>query len=170
MLEHGMFDENFLYNEDIICGHKLHCHGMQLRFCPEARGQHLHQLKLEAVEEKGIHVGRWIWATSEHLPKPEVLDRYGVLSIHLPWNKYLKRLINRGMFRLIDNFLISGLLRLMGAESGKRSRISDLYYYLLYRRKIVEGFKQAKKQFRQSIRSGKTIEPAQLVRFMSKSV
>lgn len=167
MLEYGMFNEDFLYNEDIICGHQLNRHGMQLRFVPEARGEHLHQMDISLLEQKGIHVGRWIWATTEQLPEPELLDRYGVLSKRLGPRRYVKRLINRGAFRLLDNPLVAQALRLLGAKSPQRSRITDLYYYLLYRRKVVEGYKQAKSLFNEYRRRGESIEPAKLVRTMS---
>src|SRR5450432_682162 len=49
MLEAGMFDERFLFYEDMICGNRLASHGMQLHFLPEARGQHLHQATASSV-------------------------------------------------------------------------------------------------------------------------
>ena len=145
MLEQGMFDEAFLYNEDVICGHKLNRNGMELHFHPAARGEHLHQLTAAGLPAKGVFTGRWIHATVQALPEPEIIDRYGVLSPRLPPLRYARRLLNRALFRAIDNPLTDLALKAMGALNGRRSRASDWYYYLQFRRCIVAGYHQARR-------------------------
>lgn len=145
MLDKGMFDEAFLYNEDVILGHKLDRNGMHLHFHPAARGEHLHQLQASGLPAKGIFTGRWIYATVQALPVPEIIDRYGVLSPKLPPLRFAKRLLNRLLFRAIDNPLTDIALRAAGALNGKRSKVSDWYYYLLFRRSIVAGYHQARR-------------------------
>lgn len=164
MLEHGMFDEHYLYNEDLICGRRLADHGLQLRFCEAARGQHIHQLKLKDAPDKGRFVGRWIWATTEAIPDPEILDRYGVLSPRIGIRRFLRRLVNRIAFPLLDNGIARTILRLLGAESGKRSRVSDIYYYVAYRKKILAGFREAKRAAKRIRREGATPEPYEIVK------
>ena len=150
MLDHGMFDEAFLYNEDVICGHKLGQAGMELHFCPAARGEHLHQLKASGLAAKGIFTGRWIYATVQALPVPEIIDRYGVLSPRLGWRRYAKRMLNRIAFRAIDNPLTHALLRALGSQRDQRSKVSDWHYTLLFRRHIVMGYHQARRAAQRS--------------------
>lgn len=148
MLEHGMFDERFLFNEDVICGHKLDRAGMRLHFVPQARGQHLHQLTVAGLPAKAEFTGRWIFATVRELPEPAVLERYGVLSPKLGWRRFVKRLVRRTAFRIIDNPLTHAMLRALGSENGRRSRWSDLHYTLIYRRWIVAGYHKARREAR----------------------
>ena len=165
MLDYGMFDERFLYNEDLVCGYALNNAGMKLRYWPKARGQHLHQLRLEDVERKGTMVGRWIWAISHELHNAEILDRYGVLSPKLGPRRFFRRLLNRTLFRLIDNPLTHLSLRMLGARNGNRSRWSDLHYYLIYRRAIVAGYSEARKKYRNQVAEF-NIDPPAFVRQM----
>lgn len=164
MLTYGMFDEGFLYNEDLVCGRKLADHGMKLRYWPTARGQHVHQLKLVDAPAKATFIGRWIWATTQMIPEPEILDRYGVLSMRLGIRRFARRLLNRLAFPLLDNALARIVLRLMGAESGKRSRVSDLYYYVAYRKRILAGYHEARRAARREARNGRAPAPLDLVR------
>lgn len=151
MLEHGMFDEKFLYNEDVICGHKLNRAGMELHFVEAARGEHLHQLKASGLPAKGRFTGRWIYATVQAIRAPEVLDRYGVLAAELGPVKYAKRVLNRLAFRIVDNPLTNATLKALGAENGRRSRWSDMYYYLLFRRRIVAGYHEARREAQRKV-------------------
>ncbi len=146
MLEHGMFDERFLFNEDVVLGHKLDRAGMRLHFVPEARGEHLHQLTLAGVPAKAEYAGRWIYATVQELPERAVMERYGVLSPALGWRRYAKRVVRRIAFRIIDNPLTHAVLRALGAENGKRSRWSDMHYGLLHRRWVVAGYHKARRE------------------------
>lgn len=164
MLQHGMFEELLLYNEDIHCGHQLAEAGMTLRFEPKARGKHLHQLLLKDIHKKGWFVGLWIWATSETLPTPEVLDRYGVLSAEIGVFAYTKRLIKRLGLRLLDNPITFIFLKWLGAESATRSKVTDFYYYLIYRRQILSGFRHAKKAFLREKKSGNNPDIIEFVR------
>ena len=38
----------------------------------------------------------------------------------------------------------------MGAESGRRSKVSDLYYYLLFRAAVVDGYCEARGEARRN--------------------
>ncbi len=147
MLERGMFDERFLFNEDVICGHRLNRAGMRLHFVKAARGEHLHQLTTAGLPAKAEFTGRWIYATVKEIPEREVFDRYGVLSPKLGPRLYLRRLVRRLAFRVLDNPLTHAVLRgLLGAGSGQRSRWSDLHYMLLFRRGVVAGYHRARRE------------------------
>ena len=146
MLDFGMFDESFLYYEDVLCGHKLIGNGMHLHFWPSARGQHLHQLKPAGLPSKGIFTGRWMYAFSEKIPDPAAKQRFGIISKDIGGFLILKRLLRRTAFRAVDNPLTMAALRMFGATNGKRSRVSDFYYYLIFRRNVVTGYYQAKRE------------------------
>ncbi|HMX17457.1 MAG TPA: glycosyltransferase family A protein [Rhodocyclaceae bacterium] len=152
MLEKGMFDERFLYNEDMICGHRLEQGGMELHFLPNARGQHLHQMTPAGLEAKGIFTGRWIYATCQYLPDPELKRKFGVIDPSIGWPLVIRRLVNRAGFRLFDNPLTRASLRALGATEGRRNRVSDLYYYLVFRRAVVAGYRQARREAREGIK------------------
>jgi glycosyltransferase involved in cell wall biosynthesis len=146
MLEHGMFDERFLFNEDVILGHKLDRAGMRLHFVEAARGEHLHQLTLAGLRAKAEYAGGWIYATVRVIPERAVMERYGVLAPELGWRLYAKRLLKRIAFRIVDNPLTHLVLRALGAENGKRSRWSDMHYGLLHRRWVVAGYHKARRE------------------------
>ncbi len=148
MMQHGMFDERFLGYEDMICGYKLRQAGMELRFVPEARGQHLHQLRADGVAAKGIWYGRWLCALIDHLPQPELMARFGILSPQIGWLLLAKRLIKRLGFHLINNPLTRAALVLAGATAGRRTKLSDLYYYLIFRGHLLKGYSQASEDAR----------------------
>jgi glycosyltransferase involved in cell wall biosynthesis len=164
MLKNGMFDELYLYNEDIVCGHKLAQANMILRFEERARGQHLHQLKLEDVAQKGRFVGQWIWATAETTRTPQILERYGVFAKEIGLRKFVKRAINRIGFWLLDNPITFWLLEIMGAKKPVRSKITDFYYYLIYRREILLGFKFAKNAYAEESKQNDSTDIIQFVR------
>jgi GT2 family glycosyltransferase len=157
MREHGMFDESFLYYEDVLCGHRLERAGMELRFVPEARGQHLHQLKPAGVASKGRFTGLWLQAFLERVPDPAAKVRFGVIARDLPRRVLAKRLWNRAAFRLVDNPATRGVLRLLGATNGRRSRASDAYYYLAFRRAMLAGYAEAKARARAARRSVRSV-------------
>lgn len=146
MLAHGRFDERFLFNEDVLCGHQLHSAGMVLHFVADARGEHLHQLTTAGLPAKAEFTGRWIHATVQALPEPAVFERYGVLAPQLGPRRYAKRLLRRSVFRLVDNPLTHAVLRLLGATNGRRSRVSDWHYGLLFRRWVVAGYHRARRE------------------------
>jgi glycosyltransferase involved in cell wall biosynthesis len=145
MLRHGMFDENMLYYEDIVCGYKLRDAGMQLRFLPKASGQHLHKLQPSALAEKGLFTGRWLYVIEQITPDPALKERFGIISSDLKTSVLIRRLINRSLFTLIDNWCLRQALRVLGAERGQRTKVTDCYYYLLFRRNMVAGYYQAKR-------------------------
>ncbi len=146
MLESGMFDESFLYYEDVLCGHKLAGNGMHLHFWPSARGQHLHQLKPTGLPSKGRFTGRWLYSFSERVPDPEAKRRFGIIAKDIGVPLILKRVLSRTAFRILDNPFTMTALRFLGATGGDRSRISDLYYYIVFRRNVVAGYYQAKRE------------------------
>ncbi len=152
MLEAGMFDESFLYYEDMICGYRLASNGMHLHFLPAARGQHLHQLKASGVIAKGIFTGRWLYPFVERIPERAVKKRFGILSMDVGTITLAKRLVNRLGFRIVDNPLTVACLKLLGGTGPKRSRITDLYYFLIFRRNLLAGYYEAKRLARASRR------------------
>jgi glycosyltransferase involved in cell wall biosynthesis len=145
MLVKGMFDEGFLYYEDILCGHRLAGAGMHLHFWPSARGQHLHQMTAAGLAAKARFLGRWTHPFLERIPDPAAKQRLGVLSTDLPMSAFLRRLAGRGVFRLLDNPLTVGVLESMGVQQSKRSRITDYYYGLIFRRNLLAGYYESKR-------------------------
>jgi hypothetical protein len=145
MLDHGMFDESFLYYEDVLCGHQLAAHGMRLRFWPEARGQHLHQMTAAGLPAKGLFLGRWLWPFLQRIPDVAAMERFGVLSPKLPWRMFLRRCVGRAVFRVVDNPLTWVVLRAAGAEKQQRSWASDFYFGLIFRRHMLAGYYEARR-------------------------
>jgi len=148
MLAAGMFDEQFLYYEDMICAHRLASQGMHLHFLPAARGQHLHQLKPAAVPAKGQMIGRWLHPFVERIPERAVKERFGILSLDIGIPLLTKRLLKRMAFRLVDNPATLAFLKLLGATGNQRSRITDYYYFLVFRRNLLSGYYHAKREAR----------------------
>jgi glycosyltransferase involved in cell wall biosynthesis len=145
MLSAGMFDEAFLCAEDVMCGYKLAQNGMHLHFCPEARGQHLHQMTPLALPARGRFVGRWQYRFLERTGwdlDALILNR--VLSTRLPLWILIKRIAGRIAFRILDNPLTMWLLERLGARRSKRNRITDIYYRFVYYRNFLAGFYEAK--------------------------
>src|SRR6266567_204665 len=148
MLNHGMFDESLLYFEDGLCGYRLASKGMQLYFVSKARGQHLHQMKLTDVAAKGSLIGRSLYAFEQLVPEREVRQRYGILSADLGPKAYLFRLLNRVFLFSLSNPLFMAGLKAVATASRKRNRITDLYYYLLFRRNNLSAYTKAKRDAR----------------------
>jgi glycosyltransferase involved in cell wall biosynthesis len=145
MLDHGMFDEVLRGYEDVLCGHRLMSGGMHLHFLPSARGQHLHQLKPSGVATKGIWYGRWLYVFLERLPERALKERFGILSLDLGVLTFATRAVKRAAFHLVDNPLTHACLRALGATRPRRSRFSDLYYFLLFRRNVLRGYAEARR-------------------------
>jgi hypothetical protein len=143
MLDCGMFDEDLRGYEDTLCGHRLAAHGMHLHFLPSARGQHLHQLKPSGVATKGIWYGRWLFAFLERLPDRALKERFGILSPDLGALTFTKRLVKRLAFHAVDNPVTHVCLRALGATRSRRTRISDFYYFLIFRRNVLRGYAEA---------------------------
>ncbi|MDX2149903.1 MAG: glycosyltransferase family A protein [Bryobacteraceae bacterium] len=146
MLRGGMFNEKFLYYEDMLCGHRLETNGMQLHFVPEARGQHLHQLKPEGVPSKGLFTGLWLHRFLAEVPDPVAMMRFGVIAPELPPAVRMRRRVSRAVFRMADNPLTAAALRLAGAGGKRRNRFSDIYYRMVFRRNLLAGFRQAEQE------------------------
>jgi len=169
MLDHGMFDERFLYNEDIVCGHQLAAAGLLLRFNPGARGQHLHQLKLADIELKGRYIGFWIWATAEVFPTPEILQRYGVLSTKIGMLAYAKRVLNRIGLAALCTKPVLRMLEIVGAKADERSALTDFYHYLHHRSAILRGYRDAQREYRRRLGTEEEMSPTELARTLQHS-
>jgi glycosyltransferase involved in cell wall biosynthesis len=147
MLAAGMFDEDFLYYEDVLCGHRMEQNGMHLRFLPEARGKHFHQMTPSGVPGKGFLLGRWQCAFLERVGwDREALIRVDVLCPGLPPLLLLKRAAARTAFWFLDNPLTIRVLESLGAPRSERSWLTDLYYGIIHYRNMLAGYKEAKKK------------------------
>lgn len=150
MLEHGLFDEDAALHpvEDMECGYRLFQRGLNLAFLTSARGQHVHKMDARWVAQKGHRTGRANFALSQKVPDRGLKERFGILSLDLPLWLLLWRTIRRGAFRMVDNTFTSWILRHLGAQRPHRSIISDAYYYLVFRRNMVAGYKSALREHR----------------------
>jgi len=146
MLQYGMFQEDMLYYEDIVCGYKLANNGMRLCFLPSARGRHLHQLRSTSIPDKGFFTGQWLFTLTQAVPDVAVKERFGILSSEVRTSLLAWKLIKRIAFRITDNPLTRLCLRALGAEHRDRGAITDFYYYLIFRRNMIAGYNSAKKK------------------------
>ena len=148
MLDHGMFDESLVWFEDGMCGYRLASNGMELRFLPEAHGLHLHQMSVMDVAARGAFIGRTLYAFEKQVPEREVRLRYGILSPDLGPKAYMKRVLNRILLFSLSNPLFMAGLKAAATRSTGRNRITDLYYYLLFRRNNLSAYSKAKRDDR----------------------
>jgi GT2 family glycosyltransferase len=151
MLEHGLFDEDPSLHplEDMECGYRLFAHGLRLEFLPEARGAHVHKMNAAGVPQKGQRTGRAQFALSCKVSDVGLKHRFRILSSDLSTSAYLYRLTRRTFAWVIDNRLTLAMLRALGAEQSRRNRITDMYYFLVFRRNVVAGYNAAKREFQQ---------------------
>jgi glycosyltransferase involved in cell wall biosynthesis len=145
MLDCGMFDESLPYYEDVDCGYRLAAHGMELRFVSKARGQHLHQLRLKDVAEKGRMIGRGLHEFELRVPDRTLRERHGILSWDLRPRVLVRRLINRAGMLALGNPLSLAALGFVAKRCSRRSRFTDLYYYVLFRKNMLAGYRAAKR-------------------------
>jgi GT2 family glycosyltransferase len=145
---HGAFDEDPALHpmEDMEWGYRLARAGMRLFYVPSALGAHLHQMQPGSVEKKGARTGRAQFALTLKVTERGVKERFGILAADLPLWLFLWRTLRRGSFRLIDNPATLATLRALGAQRSARSLITDAYYYLLFRRSMVAGYKSARRE------------------------
>jgi glycosyltransferase involved in cell wall biosynthesis len=151
MLKHGMYrvDPELTLLEDMECGYRMFRSGLRLSFLPSARGQHVvERLTVNDVAEKGYHTGKTQYRLLELVPEVSIKARFGVLSRDLGTREFLWRLVRRGAFRLIDNSITAGLLVLLGARGHRRTRVTDFYYRLIFRRNMVAGYDDARRRGR----------------------
>jgi len=146
MLQFGMFPEDMLYYEDIVCGYKLANNGMRLCFLPEARGKHLHQLQRTSVPDKGFFIGEWLFKLTQTVPEVAVKERFGILSTEVRVSVLARKIVKRIAFRLTDNPLTTLCLKAFGVEKRSRDSMTDFYYYLIFRRNMIAGYKCAKRR------------------------
>ncbi|MBC8165304.1 MAG: glycosyltransferase family 2 protein [Bryobacteraceae bacterium] len=165
MLQHGLFrfkdpvNGETLYFEDIECGYRLMRHGLEIRFLPEARGEHYPTLPPERVAAKGYGTGKGHFRVSQVIPDIAVVIRFGILTPEIGWQRYLKLGAKRVMFRIVDNPLTHLALTAMGASGKKRSRLSDFYYYLIFRRNMIAGYNDEKRAHRQRVQAAGSATP-----------
>jgi glycosyltransferase involved in cell wall biosynthesis len=147
MLAHGMFDEDPALHpvEDMECGYRLFGNGLRLTFLPEARGEHVHYMQPEWVARKGTRTGQAQFALTLKVPDLGIKRRFGILDGSLPLPLLAWRTLRRGAFRVVDNPLTLGVLRRLGAVRDERSRITDAYYYLVFRRSMLDGYGAARR-------------------------
>lgn len=148
MLEHGMFDEDLSYYEDVESGYRLEQAGMHLHFLPAARGQHLHQLALERIPQKARGIGQGLYEFERRVPASvarEIRARHGVLSRDLPPGVLARRLVNRAGFAALANPLVLPVLARLARRSAKRTWATDLYYYVLFRKHMRAGYRAARR-------------------------
>jgi glycosyltransferase involved in cell wall biosynthesis len=143
MLGSEMFDETFLYYEDILCGYHLQAKGMELRFCPAARGRHLHQMTPAGLSSKGLFLGRWLQPLFERIPDPALKMRMGIVSRDLPPAVQARRILGRLIYQAIDNPALMAVLRGLGGTASRRSKLTDFYYGLIFRRYRLRGYNEA---------------------------
>lgn len=148
MLRHGMFDESLLYYEDVEVARRLHDAGMRLRFVPEARGLHLHQMKADGIAAKGEFIGRWLHVFEQRYPEVEIRRRHGVLHPSIGPVRFALRAVNRVGLHALASPPAMALLRGVGATRGQRSRLSDLYLYTLFRSNMLRGYHEAAREAR----------------------
>ncbi len=147
MLDHGMFDESLAYFEDGLCGYRLSCHGMQLCFVPEASGVHVHHMDLSptAIARKGALIGRTLYTFEQLVPDAELRLRYGILSRELNPRVYVLRAVKRVLLFSLSNPFFMAWFKRIALSRKRRSRWTDLYYYLVFRRSILVAYGQAKR-------------------------
>jgi GT2 family glycosyltransferase len=142
---HGAFDEDAALHplEDMECGYRLARAGLELRFLPGARGCHLHKLTPDGVARKGRRTGQAQSALITRVPDLALKRRFGILTPDQPLHVRAVRRLRRLAFSLVDTRVTDATLRALGATNGRRSRASDLFYYLTFRRAMVAGFHEA---------------------------
>jgi hypothetical protein len=91
-------------------------------------------------------VGRWLYPFVEQIPDRDIKKRFGILSTDIGILLLVKRLLMRMAFRVIDNPATITCLKLAGATGNKRNRITDFYYFLVFRRNLLAGYYQAKRE------------------------
>lgn len=148
LLAHGLFDESPELHpyEDMDCGWRLERAGLQLQFLPTARGCHAHQLSPGDVVAKGLRSGRAQFALMSRVPDPGAKVRFGILSRDLPVSVLVPRLCKRVLFWLADSVPVRAALQAAMRRSPTRSRWSDYYNYLLFRRGVLRGYRAARRE------------------------
>ncbi len=146
MLSAGMFDESFLFYEDVICAHRLQANGMHLHFLPSAKGAHLHELKASDVAKKGRFYGQWLYRFFQAYPYPEVMQRFEIISPRFGPVPYVRSIAKRVRFHLIDNPITWLGFRIAGVLKSPRNGMTDFYYSYVLRRNIFAGYNSQRRQ------------------------
>jgi glycosyltransferase involved in cell wall biosynthesis len=163
MLNHGLFrfkdpvNGETLYFEDIECGYRLMAHGLDLRFLPEARGEHYPTLRPERVAAKGYGTGKGHFRVSQAIPDVAVPIRFGVLTWRIGIRRWMLLAAKRVLFRAVDNPLTHRILIKMGAAGQTRSKLGDLYYYLIFRRNMIAGYNDEKRLWCKQLAAANTL-------------
>lgn len=150
MLEHGAFrpDPSLYPIEDMECGHRLFQHGLELRYLPDAWCSHYSTVRPESVPVRGRRTGMAQFALWQLIRDPAILRRFGVMEPEVGAWGYLERAAKRALFRAVDQPLTHAVLRRLGATNGRRSRWSDAYFYLVFRRHMIAGYEEARARHR----------------------
>jgi glycosyltransferase involved in cell wall biosynthesis len=166
MLEHGMFNEDAtLYPlEDMECGYRLVQSGLRLEFLPCARGRHVHKMKAEWVPKKGQRLGRAQFAVTQVVPDRRLKERLAIVNPESGLPSLAWRQIKRGLLRVVENPITFWILRMLGGEGSRRTAVTDLYHYLIFRRNVLHGYRDARAEHRGS-RGGRSHRPSELVSF-----
>ena len=150
MLRYGMFDESMAYFEDGLCGFHLASHGMELYYLPEASGVHLHHMNLnpDSIRKKGAIIGKTLRTFEQLVPDAELQRRYGILSKQIGTKAFVLRALKRMLLYSLSNSLLMAVLEPIALSSRQRSRFTDAYYYLIFRRSILQAYSAARRQGR----------------------
>ena len=117
-------------------------------FLPEARAQHYPTLRPEKVGAKGYGTGKGHFKVSQVIPDVAVPIRFGVLTWRIGLRRWMLLAAKRVLFRAVDNPLTHRILITMGARGTTRSRVTNLYYYLIFRRNMISGYNDEKRLHR----------------------
>jgi hypothetical protein len=161
-----MFNEDAaLYPlEDMECGYRLVQSGLRLEFLPAARGRHVHKMRAEWVPKKGRRLGRAQFAVTQVVPDPRLKERLAIASTESGFISSAWRLTKRGVLRVVENPLTFWVLRRLGAEGARRSAVTDFYYYLIFRRNVLHGYRDARAEH-SAPRDGRSPRQSELVSF-----
>jgi len=104
----------------------------------------MHKLVPSAVPNRGLLTGKWLHSMTQCIPDRAMKERFGIFSPDVRPHLLVWRLCKRLAFRIVDNPLVMWILKALGAERRARSALTDLYYYLIFRRNMLTGYYRAK--------------------------
>jgi hypothetical protein len=89
-----------------------------------------------------------LYVFEQRFPEVEIRRRHGILHPSIGPFAYAKRLVNRAGLAVVGSGPSMAFMRAIGAVRGRRSRLSDLYYYTLFRRRMIAGYAEARREAR----------------------
>jgi glycosyltransferase involved in cell wall biosynthesis len=145
MLRAGMFDESFLYYEDVLCGYRMAKAGLQLHFWRVATGQHLQQTTLQGLPIRYRFMGRWMYKFLEAVEHdPTALIRLNVSPTAPAKPALLQLNLKRTLFRALAHPAVAGLLGKLIAGS-RRSPLTDRLYLAIAKENAITGYREAQR-------------------------